>query len=212
MYRSIFLLLYMGLSIESASALQSSVTEGSSFEGLEFELAKKADAIEVYTKKHPKKGFIEYRAHVVLNESSIQNMLDFFADYSQHPLWVYNCTVSRGIKKGGDAYLYQVCRSPWPYKDRDLSLSVRTEWSGENRAMVHFSSSPNTFKRSKKQVRIDDFESTWKVEKVGEKIKVTVQARFNPKLTAGGLFLGSYAVKIPFETLKKLRQCYKAKN
>jgi|GEM_PF-2430815 len=177
----------------------------------EFELIKTAEGIEVYIAKHPKKGFITYRAHTELNEKNIQNLLDYFADASQHPHWVYNCTSSKHLDIGGKSALYQICQSPWPYKDRDLSLLVYTAWHGDSKAAVHFNSSPNIVPRNHRLVRIEDFTSSWTVEKLGDKTKVTVETRFNPKLKLGRSILNWYSVKIPFETLKKLRQHYKEK-
>ena len=177
----------------------------------EFVLAKKSEGITVFTNVNAEKGFVEYKAHTKLDETDVINLLRFFHDSSIHPKWIFNCTHSKINAIEGKAYLYQICHSPWPFKDRDLSVLTTTEWVDKNKVLVHLSARPNALPRKDKLIRIEDFDSTWTLEKEADKTKVTVWARFNPQLPTGNLFLRSYATKIPFETLKKLRLRYNSK-
>ncbi|MDC6387889.1 hypothetical protein PP182_04315 [Maribacter sp. PR1] len=179
------------------------VTEG------EYTLVKHVDGIKVFNKKNPKDGFIEYRAQVEIDAHEIQKVLDFFKDYNEHTHWVYNCTSSILQEIEGQSYLYQICKSPWPYKDRDLHLLTKTRWDGKNKAIVTFESKPEMAPENERFVRIENFNSIWEVEKTEKGILVLVEASFNPKLGAGNLFLKSYSVKIPFETLKNFRKYYR---
>lgn len=177
----------------------------------EYVLVKNAEGIKVFNKINPKKGFVEYKAQVEIKEEEVQNILDFFKDYGNHPNWVYNCTSSAMYTIKGESYLYQICSSPWPYRDRDVNLLATTEWVDKNKAIVRFESRPKMAAQIDKLVRIEKFISIWTVEKNQKSITVTVETSFNPKLGAGNLFLKSYSVKIPFETLKNFKKVYSSK-
>jgi len=174
-------------------------------------LAKNEDGILIFNSVKPKKGFIEYQGTVTLETANLKEVLKFFDDYEKHPLWIYNCIYSKVKKTKGNSYLYQICHSPWPYKDRDLNLLTHTKTIDPNTVEVYFDSRPTVEPKNDKFVRIEEFTSKWTLEKKNNKIMVSVEASFNPKLKTGNLFLKSYAVKIPFETLKNLKKRYKIK-
>ena len=176
-----------------------------------FRLVKDAEDIKVYHKVAPRKGYIEYKATTVVNEPNMENVLNFFMDYENHTQWVYNCIESKMWQEGEQTYLYQVCKSPWPFKDRDLSLLVKKTKLNNSQTIIDFISKPGATADHKKNVRINEFESRWLVRQIENKVSVTVLASFDPKLSLGSFMLKSYATKIPFETLKNLKAVYHLK-
>lgn len=176
-----------------------------------FRLIKDEDNIKVYQKVAPKKGYIDYKATTILNDTNMEKVILFFMDYANHTEWVYNCIQSKMWQKKGQTYLYQVCKSPWPFKDRDLSLLVKKTKLNNNSIVIEFISKPLATPYNNKKTRINDFASRWLVRQLKNKVSITVQASFDPKLGLGSFVLKSYGTKIPFETLKNLKTIYNLK-
>ncbi len=174
----------------------------------DFRLVKDSEGIQVYNKESPKKGYIEYKATTVINEPDMENVLDFFMDYANHSEWVYNCLQSKMWQKNGQTYLYQTFKSQWPFKNRDVNLLVKKQHIDRNTVTIDFTSEPDAVPDHKKNIRIHDFESKWLVRQSKNKVWISVYSSFDPKLKMGGFMLRSYATKIPFEMLKKLKILY----
>lgn len=177
----------------------------------EYVLVKNSEGIKVFHREKPKTGFVEYKAQIEVEGRDIQNVLDFFKDYENHPNWIYNCTSSALYAINENLYLYQICKSPWPFKDRDVNLLTNTEWVNKNKAIVRFDSEPKMAPQIDRLVRIEQFTSIWTVEKNKDWLTITIETSFNPKLITGNLFLKSYSTKIPYETLKSFKRLYKPK-
>lgn len=179
--------------------------------GKEFHLVKNKENIKVYHTRSPKKGHVEYKASTLLKEVHLDEVMNFFVDYNDHPLWVFNCLESKVEKLNDHSYLYQVCKSPWPMKNRDLSVRIETRQLDKNTIMVNFISAPNIMAHDAKNVRITEFFSSWAIEQKKNDVLITVYAEFDPKLATGNLMLKSYTTKIPFETLKGFKDQYHVK-
>ncbi|WP_420602854.1 hypothetical protein [Flagellimonas sp.] len=208
--RSVLLFCFFHWSV-SNFGFQTDGSDTNHLQNEDFELVKDVHNIKIYHKVNRKKGYIEYKATTILDESDMERVLNFFVDYQSHPLWVYNCIESNIEKHNGKTYLYQICKSPWPLKNRDLSVAVETQKIDNSTVTVNFVSRPNALEKNTGNVRIEDFYSSWLVQQLKDKVMVTVYASFDPKLSMGNFMLKSYTTKIPFETLKNLKALYPPK-
>lgn len=176
-----------------------------------FELVKDQNDIKVYHKVKPKKGYVEYMATTSLSEVDLNQFLRFFDNPKKHPLWIYKCIESKVTQGQNATYLYQVVKSTWPMKNRDLSLMVITKKIDDENVTVDFKSAPDAFPENSDNIRIVDFASSWQIRKSQNNLVLKVWACFDPRLSMGNLLLKSYATKIPFETLKRLKELYHTK-
>lgn len=177
----------------------------------EYVLAKEDEGIKVYHKKNPKKGYVEYKAITTLKSAEIEHFMRFFIDDTRHTQWIYKCIASEISKKENRTYLYQVLKSTWPVKNRDLSVEVITKRMGIDKITVDFISKATAATKNPKYVRLNEFSSHWEMEQINEDLFITVSASFDPRLEMGGFLLKSYTTKIPLETLKNLKKIYRLK-
>ncbi len=169
-------------------------------------LVKNHENIKVYNKIKPKRGYIEYKASIILFNIKICEVIDFFMDYSNHHHWVYNCLKSQLLKKDGNTFLYQVIKSQWPFKKRDYILQLQHKKINEDCIVMIFSSRPSFLPETREHVRIREFESQWIVKKERSYVKILVYSSFDPEVPMSTFLMKNYSKTIPLKTLVNLEQ------
>ncbi|WP_373083071.1 START domain-containing protein [Zhongshania sp.] len=199
------LLVYIGLVLLSLNG-----------QAIEWELAKDAENIKVFTAKVNGSEYKAFRGETIINAELNQLMavLDDTANFSR---WMYNCKSPKLLYKASllDRYQYLKNDFPWPAKDREMIL--RNEISQDPATRI------TTIKLSSIAVEMLPLKAQQAVPKAGDAVrmdevqgffeltplsanqtKVVFQLHLNP---GGGLpssIVNALIVDNPFETLKAL--------
>jgi len=162
--------------------------------------------IKVFLKEDPKDNYIEYKAVMQIESIYYDNVVRLFLDYKNHTKWVYNCIDSYLLKKDkNNTYLYQSCKSHWPFKKRDFVLNITSKQIDANTLEVYFTSEKDILSENESHIRINEFVGKWQLKKEGEKTIITIYSSFNPKIRLPPFLIEKYASEIPYYTLSNLK-------
>jgi hypothetical protein len=173
-----------------------------------YELIHTQGEIKLYSKKHTKPGFIEYKAELSSSLINFQDVLHIFSDYENHNTWIYNCLESKLLKKDSDEiYLYQTVKSTWPLKNRDYVLRFTSNEVTETHVDLRYEAASRYIPDVNEHVRIEEMSGRWDVKTNGRVTTVTMYGSFNPKLQImPTVFQKKYVKLIPLSTLSKLSE------
>src|ERR1041384_4518882 len=92
----------------------------------DWELKKRKDNIEVYTRRITSSDFKELRCRTVV-KSSLSSIVKILTDIEYYTDWVYKCVIAIKVKQVQDTelYSYQLFDAPWPFEDRDVVAQLR---------------------------------------------------------------------------------------
>jgi len=162
--------------------------------------------IKVYLKENPKNNYIEYKAVLQIESIYYDNVVSLFLDYNNHTKWVYNCIDSYLLKKDtNNTYLYQSCKSHWPFKKRDFVLNITSKEIDDNTLEIYFTSEKDILSENESHIRINEFVGKWQLKREGERTIITIYSSFNPKISLPALLIEKYASDIPYYTLSNLK-------
>ncbi len=162
--------------------------------------------IKVFLKDDPKDNYIEYKAVMQIESIYYDNVVSLFLDYNNHTKWVYNCIDSYLLKKDTDnTYLYQSCKSHWPFKKRDFVLNITSKEIDDNTLEIYFTSEKNILSENESHIRINEFVGKWQLKREGKKTIITIYSSFNPKISLPSFLIEKYASDIPYYTLSNLK-------
>lgn len=145
-------------------------------------LRKNKNGIEVYTRKIKNSGLIEFRATVTLN-ASFRNVRRVIDDVESYPVWIENLKKSRTIKKisGVERVDYYEIQAPWPFKNRDMVMQVKSIVKNNNIAHIGLMNSPDYVSAKQNIIRIREAKGLWHIFSIEKnKTRVTYQLYSDP--------------------------------
>ncbi|MEP2937036.1 MAG: START domain-containing protein [Gilvibacter sp.] len=173
------------------------------------ELTQSRDDIFIFTNPKGSSATIEYKAHTLIKNTTIDKVLRVFTNYEGHTEWLYNCEESKLLDQENDiAYLYQVCNATWPFRNRDYVLKLKKTHQSPSRTTITFSAIDSMLPTKKNRVRLDHFTGYWLLEQKETHVKVSMYCEFDPNLSMPKGMRKAYAIKIPFHTLRDLRRSF----
>jgi len=96
--------------------------------------------------------------------TSLSGFIKLFAEVENYPLWGYNITEAKTLKKISDTEVYYYSRIdfPWPLSDRDVIMHTHLEQNLKTKTVVSKSTSVYDFIAVKKDVvRMPITRTTW---------------------------------------------------
>lgn len=177
-----------------------------------WELKKKENGIEVYTKKSPLGNLKELRVLCELDATK-EELIKTLQDIDRYNDWVYSNKKSVIIKTLTPERIiyYTQSRLPWPIKDRDLIVELTINPTPEV-LNIQAKSLPDFLPKNDGYVRVPYSLATWKVtQEANNKLKVDYTFSVDPGgsipvwLTNATLAVG------PYNSFVKLREVLKAK-
>jgi hypothetical protein len=176
--------------------------------GLDWELRRDRDGIEVYTANVPGSKYNAVRS-MMLVQAPVQNFVAVVLDTSACSTWVSLCKESYVVKRQTDTdyFLYTYTDMPWPATDRDAVAHVRWSLETETQA-VHMIASivAGVVERSDKAVRLSEGTTSWTFTPTEKGTLVERLVHLNP---GGGLpawMTNMLLVDSPFDTLQTMRK------
>ncbi len=129
-----------------------------------WELIKEKGPLKVYTRKSTDSDIKEIRMTTNI-KAPIEDFVRALSDADSYKEWVYKCESSRLVKKISDFELYYQVETdfPFPFSDRDLVVHTTQKFDGPDSFYSHSIARPNFQPEENGVVRIDLFESHWKV-------------------------------------------------
>tara|TARA_R110002167_G_scaffold106552_3_gene273151 strand:- start:780 stop:1442 length:663 start_codon:yes stop_codon:yes gene_type:complete len=184
----------------------------------EWELAKDADNIQVYTGKISGSDYKAFRGVGVV-DAELNQLMAVLDDTPNFVHWMYNCKSPVLLYKASllDRYQYLQNDFPWPAKDRDMILRNEISQDPQTRvttvklSSVPLAELPKTAQAAMPKadgvVRMEGVQGFFELSPLANgQTKVIFQLHLNP---GGGLpasLVNTQIVDNPFETLKALRK------
>lgn len=97
-------------------------------------------------------------------QTSLTGLIQLFSEVENYPLWGYNITETKALKKVSDTEMYYYARIdfPWPMNDRDVIMHTHLEQNPVTKAVVSKSNSIYDYMAVKKDVvRMPVTRTTW---------------------------------------------------
>ena len=172
------------------------------------EQTKEGDIV-IYTRPHPNSSFKAFKA-VAIIDAPINNMMAVMANPQSCMEWVLGCTVANAfdVLSFNDRYAYSVNDMPWPFKDRDYVLHIRTSNNPENKSIVmHMNAVANKKDVNDEYERVHVAQTTYLFEPLdGNKTKMTWLQHTEPGGVLPGWLVNSLIVDIPVKSLQELER------
>ena len=130
----------------------------------DWQLVKEKGNLKIYTRKSVHSDIKELRI-ITTMKASIEDFVDALNDADSYKVWVYKCESSKLVEKVSDSELYYQVETdfPFPMSDRDLVAYTKQEFDEHGVFYSNTIATPNKQPKEKGVVRINLFESHWKV-------------------------------------------------
>ncbi len=165
--------------------------------------------ITIYTRPHPSSDFEQFKAVAIL-DAPLNNIMAVMANPESCIEWVYGCTISYGFneKTFNDRYAYSVNDMPWPFKDRDYVLHIKTSNNPANNTIfMHMDASDSAKEQSDDYLRVSVAQTVYIFKALDDgKTKMTWLQHTEPGGVLPGWLVNSLIVDIPLESLQALER------
>ena len=130
----------------------------------DWQLVKEKGNLKIYTRKSIDSDIKELRI-ITTMKASIKDFVDALNDADSYKIWVYKCESSKLVEKVSDSELYYQVETdfPFPMSDRDLVAYTKQEFDDQGVFYSNTYATPDKTPKEKGVVRINLFESHWKV-------------------------------------------------
>lgn len=178
-------------------------------EAQEWDMERQEEGITVYNRPVPGSDLDEFRAEAVLQNISVEEVLDVILDIPSYETWLPECSHSRVVKRINDTSViyYLVTEMQWPIRDRDGVYEqdvMRQEGNLVVRVLIRVL--PDYLPATDQYVRIQNGAGFWELKQIsGTVVSVAYQFHSDPDEKVPGWIARKYIVDDPFKTLQHLR-------
>ncbi|MEM6317123.1 MAG: START domain-containing protein [Bacteroidota bacterium] len=174
----------------------------------EWELTKKSETIQVFTRKIADYDTKEYKA-VTTVKTDVATLNELLRNHDNLKNWFVRCPVSERLEKVSDDefYVYFLNDAPWPVADRDNITHMRFERLADSTQFVFLKGVPNYLPINSGIVRIPKMEAHWEFKPLGNgHIQVTQQVKADLGGKVPTWLINMAIVEAPFQTMENLRK------
>lgn len=187
-----------------------------SAETTQWKLRKDASGVQVYTRNIAGSPFEEFKAVVVISNTSLTNVLDVITDVKNYPVNFPNCGSSElMVQKGKYSDIHYITiDTPWPVTKRDAIYEAATTISPDGKhAVVKLSPHGHLKAERENFIRVYNGSGFWELTEVASnKIEVIYQFHADPAGSIPAWIANSVIVSNPFRTMESLREISKKIN
>ena len=176
-------------------------------------LRKDQDSIKVYTCHTDTSKFKSISAEFTL-DATLDQVENFFLDFSGYVNWQYNTVQSSLIKKTANSeYIYYtIIDAPWPITDRDMVVLLRLDHL-ENGFTITANSVANVIARNKEYIRVPTSHSQYIFKKKnGHQLSVSYRMQINPGGSVPVWLVNLVCAQAPYLSFKKMKERVSKKN
>jgi hypothetical protein len=165
--------------------------------------------IVIYTRPHPESSFRAFKAVAIIN-APINNIMAVMANPLSCMEWVLGCTVANAFDETifNDRYAYSVNDMPWPFKDRDYVLHIKTTSDPKSGLILMHMNATNNKKEIKSEFeRVDVAQTVYSFEALDDnQTKMVWLQHTEPGGILPGWLVNSLIVDIPIKSLQQLER------
>jgi hypothetical protein len=187
-----------------------------STETTEWKLRKDATGVQVYTRNIAGSPFEEFKAVVVISNTTLTNVLDVITGVKDYPVNFPNCGSAEVVVQKGkyDDIHYITIDTPWPVTKRDAIYEAATTISPDGKhAVVKLSPHGQLKPERENFIRVYNGSGFWELKEVGtNKIHVVYQFHADPAGSIPAWIANSVIVSNPYRTMQSLREVTKKVN
>ncbi len=173
-----------------------------------WEIEKNKNGVIVYTRKTDASPIKEFRA-VTTIDAGFKDLVKILDDTENYPNWMANCDFSKTLKKVNDNERidYVKIKVPWPLGDRDMISKYKYTIDYEKGVyLAVITTKPDYIDEVKGFVRFRKGKGFWKLEEIGDKVKVTYQFCGDPEMSVPAWIINIFIVDGPYDTLINLKK------
>jgi hypothetical protein len=181
-----------------------------------WQLIEDDEGIKVWSLDIPGQDLPGFRG-VTTIDATIDEIMTFVLDTTQHPEWMYNCDESRVVKRFDDTHgiLYNRINAPWPVKDRDVLLDIAYRYTPNREAVTFRFRETQEFemKVPRRVVRIPKLTGFFRLwQESPTKTNVLYQVEVDIGGNVPDIAARRYARNLPYKTLENLREIVETKH
>lgn len=173
----------------------------------DWEEQKQEGDITIYTRPHPESSFKSFKATAIIN-TPINNVLAVMANPKSCMEWVLGCTVANAfdVNSFNDRYAYSVNDMPWPFKDRDYVLHIKTSNDPvTGKVFMHMNATDNKKPINDQYERVHVAQTVYIFEATADnRTKMTWLQHTEPGGMLPGWLVNALIVDIPVQSLQAL--------
>ncbi len=175
----------------------------------EWQLAEEGFGIKVFQKDIPSSPLDRVRAESVI-QADIQQLALIMEDIESFSMWMFACIDSKVVEQenGSNLKLYYVHETPWPYKNRDVVLDIKSSRDNQvNWLKVDMNSINSDYAPNSNLVRMESMQGSWYFKKIADNLtSVEFELYVDPAGNVPFPFVNSGNVNVVFETFKGLKR------
>ena len=181
----------------------------------EWKLLSTENGIDLYLRENAVNGFNEYQAIAIL-DFPLKSIVTVLRDFPNYPLWMPECLEAQKIEDidENNLLLYYLHHSPWPVRNRDAILHVRSVIDPDSN-IVNISSiavPDDRYPAQSNPIRMAMMEAHWDIEVISAaKTRITYRIISDP---GGSLPVSSVNLNnknLPVRTLSGIARMLKLK-
>lgn len=180
----------------------------------DWNLVTEEDGITVFSRLQADSPIKEVRVETQV-KTSFENLLELFEDVPGFTSWVYKCKSSERVKTfdAGNFVYHLETDMPFPVSNRDMVVQSTQHYDPVLKRVTSISTSvPKSVPEKKGVVRIQEFQSKWKIDRLdNETLNIVYEAKTDP---AG--YIPAWIVNLaigtgPLNTMKAFREKLESK-
>lgn len=164
--------------------------------------------IKVFTKKG-KWGNLRDSKAVMVVSGTPQQIYTFLTDFSNYNTWYPRCSKSRVLAKlSEDEMIVQLYfDAPWPVKDRDCILRIKTVRDAKTGAITIYQTSEPKYSREESDVvRIQQIQAVWKLTPKNGGTEIINEYASNPGGNIPDWMTNTQSVENPLATFENIQE------
>jgi ribosome-associated toxin RatA of RatAB toxin-antitoxin module len=163
--------------------------------------------IKVFTKKG-KWGNLRDSKAVMLVNGTPQQIYELLTDFNNYSSWYPRCSKSRILARlNENEMIVQLhFNAPWPVKDRDCILRVKTVREANGTITIYQTSEPKYVREEADVVRIHQIQAIWKLTPKNGGTEVLNEYASNPGGNIPDWMTNSQSVETPMATFETIQE------
>lgn len=163
--------------------------------------------IKVFTKKG-KWGNLRDSKAVMLVNGTPQQIYELLTDFNNYSSWYPRCSKSRILARlNENEMIVQLhFNAPWPVKDRDCILRVKTVREANGTITIYQTSEPKYVREETDVVRIHQIQAIWKLTPKNGGTEVLNEYASNPGGNIPDWMTNSQSVETPMATFETIQE------
>ncbi|MFM2306927.1 MAG: hypothetical protein RLZZ367_1596 [Bacteroidota bacterium] len=162
--------------------------------------------IKVFTRKGKWGALRDSRAVMVVSGSP-QTIYNLLTDFNNYSSWYPRCSKSRVLARlnENEVIVQLHFNAPWPVKDRDCILRVKTVRDADGTITIYQTSEPKYIREEADVVRIYQIYATWRLTPKNGGTEVFSEYASNPGGNLPDWLTNSQSVETPMATFESIQ-------